>query len=166
MKILSSERFKKNRNQLALTDVHNKKTRSHNMSKIRSKDTIPELLVRKFLHSKGFRYRLHDKKLPGKPDIVLPKYSTVIMVNGCYWHGHEKCKFFVIPETRREWWTKKIFNTKEKDLQNQQKLQELGWNIIVVWADCELQPKRRNSKIREEKFDELIRKLKIANTDN
>ena len=75
--------------------VHNKKTRSYNMSQIRAKNTKPEMLVRKFLHAQGFRYKLHDKKLPGKPDIVLPKYKTVIFIHGCFWHGHKDCKYFV-----------------------------------------------------------------------
>jgi DNA mismatch endonuclease (patch repair protein) len=90
-----------------MADVHNKKTLSYNMSRIRYKDTKPELLVRKYLFAKGFRYRLHDKKLPGKPDILLPKYNTLIFVHGCFWHGHEGCKYFVVPKTRTEWWLKK-----------------------------------------------------------
>ncbi len=91
-----------------MADVHDKKTRSYNMSRIRSKNTKPEIIIRKFLFSQGFRYRLHDKKLPGKPDIVLPRYETVIFVNGCFWHGHKNCKFFVLPKTRSEWWENKI----------------------------------------------------------
>ena len=85
-----------------MADVHDKATRSYNMSRIRNKDTKPEMLVRKFLFANGFRYRLNDKKLPGKPDIVLPKYKTVIFVNGCFWHGHENCKYFKLPATRTE----------------------------------------------------------------
>lgn len=98
-----------------MADVHSKKTRSYNMSQIKGKNTKPEILVRKHLHSKGFRYRLHDKSLPGKPDIVLKKYKTVIFVNGCFWHGHEGCKYFILPKTRTEWWKDKIFKTKERD---------------------------------------------------
>ena len=82
------------------------------MSRIRSKNTKPELIVRKFLFANGFRYRLHSKNLPGKPDIVLPKYKTVIFVHGCFWHGHENCKYFVVPKTRTEWWIKKIASNK------------------------------------------------------
>ena len=85
-----------------MADVHDKATRSYNMSRIRNKDTMPEILVRKFLFANGFRYRLNDKKLPGKPDIVLPKYKTVIFVNGCFWHGHENCKYFKLPAMRTE----------------------------------------------------------------
>jgi len=91
-----------------MADVHSKEIRSFNMSKIKGKDTKPELLVRKFLFSQGFRYRLHDKKLPGKPDVILPKYKTVIFVNGCFWHGHQDCKYFVVPKTRTEWWLNRI----------------------------------------------------------
>jgi len=89
-----------------MTDVHNRQTRSYNMSQIKGKNTKPEIMVRKFLFANGFRYRLHDKKLPGKPDIVLPKYKTVIFVNGCFWHGHEGCRYFVVPKTKTEWWLK------------------------------------------------------------
>jgi DNA mismatch endonuclease, patch repair protein len=86
----------------SMADVHDKETRSYNMSRIKGKDTKPEMLVRKFLHAKGFRYRLHVKNLPGKPDIVLPKYKTVIFVHGCFWHKHEGCKYFVVPKTRTD----------------------------------------------------------------
>ena len=91
-----------------MADVHTKKQRSYNMSRIKGKDTKPEMLVRKFLHANGFRYKLHDKKMPGKPDIVLTKYKTLIFVHGCFWHGQEGCKYFKIPQTRTEWWTDKI----------------------------------------------------------
>jgi DNA mismatch endonuclease (patch repair protein) len=89
-----------------------KEVRSYNMSQVRSKNTKPELLVRKFLHAHSFRYRLHVKDLPGKPDLVLPKYKTVIFIHGCFWHGHKDCKYFVVPKTRTEWWLAKI---KKKD---------------------------------------------------
>ena len=113
-----------------MTDVHDKATRSYNMSQIKGKNTKPELLVRKFLFSRGFRYRLHDKKLPGKPDIVLPKYRTVIFVNGCFWHGHINCKYFVVPKTRTEWWLQKIYRNKQLDKDNLLKLQEKGWKTL------------------------------------
>ena len=96
------------------TDVHDSATRSYNMSRIKGKDTKPELLVRKYLHSKGLRFRLHDSKLPGKPDIVLSKYNTVVQVNGCFWHKHEGCRYFVIPKTRTEWWIEKINQAVER----------------------------------------------------
>ncbi|MEC9491103.1 very short patch repair endonuclease [Flexistipes sp.] len=120
-----------------MADVHNNKTRSYNMSQIRSKNTKPEMIVRKYLHSQGFRYRLHDKKLPGKPDIVLPKYNSVIFVHGCFWHGHYECKYFVIPKTRTEWWLKKINRNKQLDLENTNKLKADRWNIITIF-ECEL----------------------------
>ena len=107
------------------------------MSRIRSKNTRPEIIVRKFLHSKGYRFRLHDKKLPGKPDIVLPKFKTVIFIHGCFWHGHEGCKYFVVPKTRTTWWLKKINGNKERDNVNASKLSILGWKVIAIF-ECEL----------------------------
>ncbi len=91
-----------------MPDVHTPQQRSFNMSRIKGKDTKPELLVRKFLHAQGFRYKLHDKTLPGKPDLVLPKYGTIIFIHGCFWHGHKNCKYFVVLQTRTEWWLTKI----------------------------------------------------------
>jgi DNA mismatch endonuclease (patch repair protein) len=123
-----------------MADVHTKETRSYNMSRIRSKDTKPEMFVRKFLFSKGFRYRLHDKKLPGKPDIVLPRYKTVIFIHGCFWHGHQGCKYFVVPKTRPEWWLNKITTNQIKDEQSVGILKQQGWNIITIW-ECELKKK-------------------------
>ena len=120
-----------------MADVHNKITRSYNMSMIRGKNTKTEILIRKFLHSKGLRFRLHDAKLPGKPDIVLPKYNSIIQVHGCFWHGHENCKYFVIPKTRTEWWLKKINKTKIRDVENLKELKKIGWKTIVLW-ECEL----------------------------
>lgn len=120
-----------------MADVHSKETRSYNMSRIRSKDTKPELLVRKFLHKNGFRYRLHVKDLPGKPDIVLPKYKTVIFIHGCFWHGHEGCKYYVVPKTRTEWWLNKIGTNTTNDINAENLLKAAGWNIIKIW-ECEL----------------------------
>src|ERR1019366_3020266 len=116
-----------------MADVHDKKTRSYNMSRIRSKDTKPELIVRSFLHRNGFRFRLHDKKLPGKPDIVLKKYKTVIFVHGCFWHGHKGCKYFVVPKTRTKWWLNKINRNKELDAIHNKALRKSGWHIIEIW---------------------------------
>jgi DNA mismatch endonuclease (patch repair protein) len=120
-----------------MADVHSKETRSFNMSRIRSKDTKPELLVRKFLFSKGFRYRLHDKSLPGKPDMVFPKYKTVIFIHGCFWHGHEGCRYFVVPMTRTEWWLNKINTNKKRDANSEKLLTARGWNVINIW-ECEI----------------------------
>ena len=137
-----------------MTDVHNIETRSYNMSQIKGKNTKPEMLVRKFLFSKGFRYRIHDKKLPGKPDIVLPKYKSVIFVNGCFWHGHEGCKYFVIPKTRKEWWLDKIKTTKQRDDNNKTVLTELGWKVYTIWT-CEI---RKDGSEELNKIIDEIRK--------
>ena len=124
-----------------MADVHSPETRSYNMSRIRGKDTKPEELVRKYLFSQGFRYRKNDARLPGKPDIVLPKYKTVIFVNGCFWHGHEGCHYFVWPKNNAEFWKKKIGSNIERDAKNHALLAKLGWNVIVVW-ECELKRSR------------------------
>jgi len=123
-----------------MADVHDKATRSYNMSRIKNKNTKPEILVRKFLFANGFRFRLNDKKLPGKPDIVLAKYKTVIFVNGCFWHGHENCKYFKLPGTRTEWWKEKIEKNIENDLKKQFHLVNLGYKVIIVW-ECEIKNK-------------------------
>jgi DNA mismatch endonuclease, patch repair protein len=123
-----------------VADVHTKKQRSYNMAQVKSTNTKPELLVRKFLHAQGFRYSLHNKKLPGKPDIVLPKYNTIIFVHGCFWHGHTNCKYFTIPKTRTKWWTDKINTNKANDEKAVKALKKAGWKIIIVWA-CKLKPK-------------------------
>lgn len=138
-----------------MADVHDKQTRSYNMSRIKGENTKPEMLVRKFLFSKGFRYRLHEKNLPGKPDIVLPKYKTIIFINGCFWHGHENCKYFVIPQTRTEWWMKKINETKMRDSKTMKALALLGWNVFVIWA-CEI----RNNEFQ--RVEELISEMKVG----
>ena len=122
-----------------MADVHDKETRSRNMAAIKSKNTKPEILVRKFLHKHGFRYRLHVKDLPGKPDIVLPKYKTVIFVHGCFWHGHEGCKYYVVPKTRTEWWLNKINGNIGNDKKAYEALKAEGWNVIEVW-ECDLKP--------------------------
>jgi len=109
------------------------------MSQIRSTNTKPELLVRKFLHAAGFRFRLHVKNLAGKPDIVLPRYKTVIYINGCFWHGHEGCRFFIAPKTRTEWWLNKIKRNCARDENNVSALHDLGWNVITIW-ECQLKP--------------------------
>ena len=110
--------------------------RSRNMSAIKSKNTKPEIKVRKFLHSMGYRFRLHSKDLPGSPDIVLPKYKTVIFVHGCFWHRHENCKYASTPKTRQEFWNKKFNENINRDKINQENLSSKGWKIIIVW-ECE-----------------------------
>lgn len=136
-----------------MADVHNSETRSYNMSRIRSKNTKPEMLVRKFLHVNGYRYRLHDKKLPGKPDIVLPKYRTVIFVHGCFWHGHAHCKYYMVPKTRTDWWLQKINNNIANNDKVVAALKKDGWKIIIIWG-CELKVAQIDKT-----FNDLLEKL-------
>ena len=114
--------------------------RSRNMSAIKSKNTKPEIKVRKVLHSLGYRFRLHRKDLPGSPDIVLPKYKTVIFVHGCFWHRHENCKYASTPKTRQEFWEAKFRENINRDKLNQENLSSKGWKIIIVW-ECEIKDK-------------------------
>jgi DNA mismatch endonuclease (patch repair protein) len=120
-----------------MTDHLNKETRSWNMSRICGKDTKPEIAVRKILHAAGFRFRLHVKDLPGKPDIVLPKWKTVVFVHGCFWHRHEGCKDATTPKTRTEWWLEKYEKNLANDLKKRGALETAGLKVIVVW-DCEV----------------------------
>lgn len=120
-----------------MTDKHSKEVRSYNMSMIKGKNTKPEMLVRKFLHANGFRYRLHQKDLLGKPDIVFPKYKTVIFVHGCFWHGHKNCKYFVTPKTNAEFWTNKIKGNILHDKLVIKSLKDTGWKVLIVWQ-CQL----------------------------
>lgn len=116
------------------------------MSRIKSSNTKPEEIVRKYLFSKGFRYRKNDKRYPGKPDIVLPKYRTIIFVNGCFWHGHEGCRYFVVPKTNTEFWVNKIETNKQRDSRKINDLQALGWRVITVW-ECQLKSKTLNDTL-------------------
>ena len=115
--------------------------RSWNMSRIRSKDTTPEWVVRSFLHRNGFRFRLHVKDLPGKPDIVLPKYKTAIEIRGCYWHRHEGCKDATTPSTNTDFWQKKFFENVARDKKTEQRLTSLGWNVVIIW-ECDVKKGR------------------------
>lgn len=125
--------------------------RSLNMSRIRSKDTKPEILVRKYLFSKEFRYRKYCSNLPGKPDIVLPKYKTVIFVHGCFWHKHN-CNFFRLPKTNTEYWANKIENNVLRDKKNIIELKKLGWKVIIVW-ECELFSKVVDDRLSNLEFE-------------
>ena len=136
-------------------DVHNKEIRSYNMSRIKGKKTKPEEVVAKYLFANGFRYRRNVKGLPGTPDIVLKKYRTVIFVNGCFWHCHEGCKWFVLPETNAEFWKKKFDCNRERDKQNYKKLQDDGWIVIIVW-ECEIRHSDRKMRL-ETLVEEIIR---------
>jgi DNA mismatch endonuclease, patch repair protein len=136
-----------------MADVHTPEIRSYNMSRIRGKDTKPELLVRKFLYAEGFRYRLNYKKLPGKPDIVLPGLKKAIFIHGCFWHGHAGCRYFVTPKTRTRWWLEKISGNKQRDRENYKKIRAEGWKILTIFG-CEL----RKAK-RERSFKKILRFL-------
>ena len=136
-----------------MADNHTKEIRSMNMSHIRSTNSKPEEIVRKYLFSQGFRYRKNVRKLPGCPDIVLAKYKTVIFVNGCFWHKHD-CPRFVWPSSNQEYWKPKILRNVERDKQNTEALEALGWNVLVVW-ECELK-----KKVREERLAALVQEIR------
>lgn len=136
-----------------MADNHSKAVRSKNMSHIRSTETKPEVAVRKYLFSHGFRYRKNVRKMPGCPDIVLPKYRTVIFVNGCFWHKHD-CPRFVWPSSNVEYWRKKIERNVERDTMNYRHLENAGWNVLVVW-ECQLK-----KKIFQNTMDNLIVEIK------
>ncbi len=123
-------------------DKLTKEQRHRCMSAIKGRDTKPELLVRRFLFGRGFRYRLNDPRLPGHPDLVLRKYRTVIFVNGCFWHGHQDCKYFVLPKSNVEYWSNKIERNRKRDVEEQRMLADMGWHCITVW-ECQLRPKVR-----------------------
>ena len=116
-----------------MADRVSKETRSYNMSRIKGKDTKPEIIVRSYLFSKGLRFRKNDKRYPGSPDIVLPKYNTVVFVHGCFWHLHEGCKYATMPKSNVDFWKKKLYRNKERDKRNQKELEEMGWNVMIVW---------------------------------
>ena len=121
-------------------DIYSKEKRSWNMSRIRAKDTMPERVVRSFLHRNGFRFRLHVKNLPGMPDIVLPRYKTVIFVHGCFWHRHKSCPKTTTPSTNQDFWEEKFQQNVERDRREQTELKKQGWRVIVIW-ECEVENK-------------------------
>lgn len=122
---------------LIMADIFSKEKRSKIMGLVRGKNTKPEILIRRALHALGYRYRLHDKKLPGTPDIKLTKFKTIIFVNGCFWHGHDGCKHYTVPKTNNEFWVNKIKTNIKKDKSDYEKLTSMGWKVIVIWT-CEL----------------------------
>lgn len=126
------------------------------MSAVRSKNTKPEMLVRRYLWARGFRYRVNSDRLPGHPDIVLRKYRTCVFVNGCFWHGHEGCRFFKPPKSNVDFWRKKIARNRERDAEELRQLAGMGWRCIVVW-ECELRSGRR-----DETLESLVVTLKRA----
>ena len=139
-----------------MADIKTKESRSYNMSRIAGKDTKPEELVRKYLFSKGFRYRKNVRKLPGTPDLVLPKYRTVIFVNGCFWHGHEGCKYFVWPKSNAEFWRQKIETNISRDRRKEAQLRNMGWNVMIVW-ECELHPSKKQATL--ERLESQLRQI-------
>ena len=120
-----------------MADNHSKEVRSNNMSRIRSTNTKPEVIVRRYLHSRGLRYRKNDKRYPGHPDIVLPKYKTCVFVNGCFWHQHPECKYAVLPASNQDYWVPKLKRNAERDAENTRLLERNGWHVITVW-ECQL----------------------------
>jgi len=120
--------------------------RRYNMSQIKSTNSKPEEIVRKFLFSHGFRYRKNDRCLPGKPDIVLPKYKTIIFVHGCFWHCHDGCSDFVLPKSNQDYWHPKLEKNRLRDAEHKQRLIEMGWKIIIVW-ECELKKQKREMRL-------------------
>jgi DNA mismatch endonuclease (patch repair protein) len=136
-----------------MTDNVDPATRSWVMAQVRSKDTSPEIFVRKALHGEGFRYKLHDNKLPGRPDIVLPRYRTVVFVNGCFWHGHN-CEHFRPPNSNREYWDKKIERNRTRDKAVKAALRHEGWKTRVIW-ECDLN-RQTNALIKE------LHKMKVG----
>ena len=131
-----------------MPDVHTPEVRSYNMSRIKGKNTKPENIVCKYLFSQGYRYRKNVVKLPGKPDIVLPKYNTCIFINGCFWHKHGGCKYFVWPKNNAEFWKQKIESTVERDKRKQAELEADGWKIIIIW-ECQLKPELRDFTLKK-----------------
>jgi DNA mismatch endonuclease, patch repair protein len=143
-----------------MADVHDKKTRSYNMSQIKGKNTKPEILVRKFLHANGLRYRLHVRKLPGTPDIVLNSLKTIIDIRGCFWHRHKNCKYGDNVKSASVIISEKIESAIQRDKVNQEKLYQLGWRIITIWDSCELETKKKTSEKREKILSQLLKKLR------
>ena len=140
-----------------MSDTLSQTQRSYNMSRIRGKNTKPEILVREGLHARGFRFRLHNKKLPGSPDIVLPRYCVAIMINGCFWHGHKGCRYATKPKTNVEFWETKIARNRHRDEVTNAHLEALGWHVITVW-ECEL----RGKSIVTSRLDALAEEIREA----
>jgi len=130
-----------------MADNHSPQVRSYNMSRIRSKGTKPEEIVRKYLFSCGLRYRKNDKRYPGKPDMVFPKYKTVVFVHGCFWHCHEGCSDFVMPKSRIDYWQVKLERNRQRDIEHIAALETDGWRVVIVW-ECEIKKAVRNERLR------------------
>ena len=156
----------------SIMDTMTKEQRHNCMASIRGKNTKPEIMVRKFLFSRGFRYRLNHPRLPGHPDIVLRKYRTCVFVNGCFWHGHEGCRYYVIPKSNTEFWKAKIERNRNRDIEDQRKLATMGWHCITVW-ECQLKPAVRERTLESLAFtlnriflnDHSIRRYELPEED-
>lgn len=140
-----------------MVDTFSKEIRSYVMSRIKCKDTKPEIIVRSYLFSRGLRFRKNDKRYPGSPDIVLPKYKTIVFVHGCFWHLHEGCKYARIPKSNVDYWEKKLYRNRERDKHNQKELEKMGWNVITVW-ECELK-KDNVEQTLEDLYAQITSKL-------
>ena len=147
-----------------MADIITPKQRSLNMAAIKSKNTQPELIVRRYLFSRGLRFRVHVRKLPGNPDVVLPKYKTAIFVNGCFWHGHEDCRYFRLPKSNVEFWKKKIERNMSRDIRNEEALRALGWNVIHVW-ECDILKVSYREEYLLHLYNSIIRLLPTRNYD-
>ena len=137
-----------------MVDKFSKETRSYVMSRIKGKDTKPEIIVRSYLFSRGLRFRKNDRRYPGSPDIVLPKYRTVVFVHGCFWHLHEGCRYAVMPKSNVDFWKKKLYGNKERDEHNKKELEDMGWNVILVW-ECELKNDKREQTL-EKLYNQIV----------
>ena len=143
-----------------MADRMTQEQRHRCMARIKGKDTKPEMIVRRYLHAHGYRYRINVKRLPGTPDIVLRKYRTVIFINGCFWHGHEGCRYFVIPKSNTQFWEKKIERNKQRDVEKRIQLRHLGWHTIIIW-ECELKPKNRHTTLQA--LENTLNKIFLLN---
>ena len=142
-----------------MADVHTSEQRSYNMSQIKGRNTKPEKTLRSLLHRNGFRFRIHYSKLPGRPDIVLPKYRSVIFVHGCFWHRHPGCKYAYTPKSRTDFWNEKLNGNVERDRKNIYLLKKAGWYPIIVW-ECEL---KKNADVVLTKISDALIRVKTIN---
>ncbi len=143
-----------------MADRMTKEQRHRCMSRIKGRDTKPEMLVRRYLHSRGYRYRVNVRRLPGTPDIVLRKYKTAIFINGCFWHGHEGCRYYVPPKSNSQFWQQKIERNKQRDIEKRIQLRLLGWHTIIIWG-CELMPKQRYTTLQA--LEQTLNKIFLLN---
>ena len=139
-----------------MTDIMTSEQRSRCMAAVKGKDTKPELIVRKYLFSRGLRYRVNNRKLPGSPDIVLKKYKTVVFIDGCFWHGHEDCKYFRLPKSNVKFWKEKIERNIERDARNEADLKALGWRVIRVW-ECEIKTVSSRKDYLESLYESIVK---------